>query len=172
MERREREAIMRQGVTRPETPRDRAQREALEADLLESPLAGKPVRRRLRNFRPGADAALRALGGPLAWMRRLRTIELLIAAHEERLREEWTELREAHADDQEFADAWRALAERWSFADVNDVIERHNRYYPIETRLAMNPRTGDFVPVNGRPYRREPLDAAWILERFPPPQSS
>jgi hypothetical protein len=23
------------------------------------------------------------------------------------------------------------------------------------------------VKVGGRPYRREPLDAAWILERFP-----
>jgi hypothetical protein len=167
MERREREAIMRQGVERPETPRERAQREALEADLLESPLAGKPIRRRLRNFRPGADAALRALGGPLAWMRRLRAIELLIAEHEARLQVAWDELRGAHPDEREFADAWRTLSARWSFADVNDVIDRHNRYYPIETRLPMNPRTGDFVPVNGRPYTREPLDAAWILERFP-----
>ncbi len=160
---------MRQGVSRPETPRDRREREALEQDLLESPLTGKPLRRRLRNFRPGADAALRALGGPLAWMRRLRTIELLVAEHEQRLQGAWDELRATHADELEFASAWRELAARWSFADVNDVIERHNRYYPIETRLAMNPRTGDFVPVNGRPYTREPLDAKWILTRFPPP---
>ena len=32
----------------------------------------------------------------------------------------------------------------------------------------MNPRTGDFVLVNGRRYTREPLDTAWILARFPP----
>jgi hypothetical protein len=169
MERREREAIMRQGVERPETPRDRREREALDADLLESPLAGKPLRRRLRNFRPGADAALRALGGPLAWMRRLRTIELLVAEHEARLREAWDELRVAHPDDDKFAAAWRESAATWSFDDVNDVIGRHNRYYPIETRLAMNPVTGDFVPVNGKPYTRDPLDAEWILERFPAP---
>jgi hypothetical protein len=31
----------------------------------------------------------------------------------------------------------------------------------------MNPRTGDFVQVNGRPYSRRPLDADWILARFP-----
>jgi hypothetical protein len=171
MERREREAIMRQGVERPETPRERRDRQALEADLLESPLAGQPLRRRLRNFRPGADAALRALGGPLAWMRRLRTIEVLIAQHETRLQAAWDELRASHADDHEFAEAWRDLAQRWSFGDVNDVIARHNRYYPIETRLAMNPRTGDFVTVNGRPYTREPLDAEWILVRFPAPAS-
>jgi hypothetical protein len=50
---------------------------------------------------------------------------------------------------------------------VNDLIERHNRHYPAESRLPMNPRTGDFVLVNGRPYTREPIRASWILERFP-----
>jgi hypothetical protein len=32
----------------------------------------------------------------------------------------------------------------------------------------MDPRTKDFVKVNGRSYERERLDAAWILERWPP----
>jgi hypothetical protein len=31
----------------------------------------------------------------------------------------------------------------------------------------MDPKTRDFVRVGGRDYRRDPLDAAWILERFP-----
>ena len=63
--------------------------------------------------------------------------------------------------------AWRRIAERWNFSEVNDLIDRHNRWYPIEARLAMDPRTRDYVKVGGRPYRREPLDVAWILERFP-----
>jgi len=167
VERREREAILRQGVAKPETPGDRAEREAIETDLTDSPVAGKPLRRRLRNFRPGADAALRALGGPLAWMRRLRAIELEIDDHEERLRERWHELHALHSDDAAFARAWHDLAKTWSFDDVNDLIERHNRHFPAEARLPMNPRTGDFVHVNGRPYTRRPLDADWILERFP-----
>jgi len=168
VDRREREAIMRQGVHRPETPRDRAEREALEADLFESPIAGEPLRRRFRNFRPGADAALQALGGPLAWMRRLRTIELLIDAHDARLREVRDDLRALYADDEAaFARAWQKLADAWIFNDVNELIARHNRSFPAESRLPMNPRTGDFVHVNGRPYTRASLDAAWILERFP-----
>jgi hypothetical protein len=168
VERKEREAIMRQGVAKPETPRDRAEREGLETDLLESPVAGKPLRRRLRNFRPGADAALRALGGPLAWMRRLRAIETTIDQHEAQLRQRWHELRDEHTNDAAFARAWRELAGSWSFHDVNDLIDRHNRHFPTEARLPMNPRTGDFVHVNGRPYTRTPLDAGWVLERFPP----
>jgi hypothetical protein len=168
VERKEREAIMRQGVARPETPRDRAEREALEADLFESPLAGKPIRQRLRNFRPSADAAVRALGGPLAYMRRLREIEVTIADHEEQLAQAHAAIREEYAGDREaFREAWLQVARSWSFTDVNDLIERHNRNFPAEARLPMNPRTGDFVTVNGKPYTRAPLDAAWILARFP-----
>ena len=168
MEKREREAILKQGVTRAETPRDRREREALEEDLLGNPLAGEPLRQRRRNFRPDADAQLTALGGPLAWMRRLRAIESAVGEHEERLAEAREELRaEVGENPERFAREWRALAERWDFGDVNDLIERHNRHYPAESRLPMNPRTGDFVLINGRPYTLEPLAAAWILTRFP-----
>jgi hypothetical protein len=159
VERREREAIMKQGATRPETPRDRREREALEEDVRGNPLAGQPLRRRLRNFRPAADAQIAALGGPLAWMRRLRAIEVEVELHEQQLAEAY--------EQRESPEQWRSLAEGWDFSEVNELIERHNRHYPAESRLPMNPRTGDFVLVNGRPYTREPLDAEWILTRFP-----
>ena len=159
---------MRQGVTLPETPRDRRERAALEEDLQESPLRGRPLRRRLRNFRPDASAQLTAIGGPLAWMRRLRKIEAALEEHEVRLREAWDELAaECDGDQGRFAREWLALSDRWNFGDVNDLIERHNRNYPTESRLPMNPRTGDFVLVNGRPYTREPIGPEWILDRFP-----
>jgi hypothetical protein len=168
MDRRERESIMRQGATRPETPRDRRQRAALEEDLHESPLAGQPLRRRLRNFRPDATAQLTAIGGPLAWMRRLRKIELALEQHETRLREAREELlAESNGDAGRFAREWRELISAWDFGDVNALIDSHNRHYPAESRLPMNPRTGDFVLINGRPYTREPIDGRWILERFP-----
>jgi hypothetical protein len=169
VKRREREAIMRQGVTLPETPRDRTQHDALEQDMLGNPLSGEPLRRRLRNFRPDASAQLAALGGPLAWMRRLRAIENAMALYEQELGEAWDALQADTVGDPElFAAEWRKLAEGWDFRDVNELIERHNRHFPAESRLPMNPRTGDFVLVNGRHYSRRPLDAEWILNRFPP----
>ena len=61
----------------------------------------------------------------------------------------------------------RELAESWDFDEVNELIDRHNRWYPLEARLPMDPRTGDFVLVNGEPYWKRPLDARWVLERFP-----
>jgi hypothetical protein len=159
---------MGQGATRPETPRERREREALEADLESSPVRGRPLRQRLRNFRPDAESAVRALGGPTIWMRRLRAIEEAVDQHERRLGEAWRSLAAEIEDPAEFAAAWRELADNWNFTEVNELIERHNRNFPAEARLPMDPRTRDFVRVNGRSYLREPFDAHWILDRLPP----
>jgi len=163
---------MGQGATSPETPRDRRDRELLEADLESSPVRGAPLRQRLRNFRPDPESSVRALGGPTIWMRRLLAIEDAVEQHERRLGEAWRMLAEELGDPAEFASAWEELAGDWSFAEVNELIERHNRNFPAEARLAMDPRTRDFVRINGRSYQREPLDAHWILERFPPDRES
>jgi hypothetical protein len=160
--------IMSQGVTKPETPHQRREREQLEADLESSPVRGRPLRQRLRNFRPDPDRGVQALGGPTAWMRRLRAIEDGVEQHELRIGEAWRTLAETTEDPNEFAAAWRDVAESWNFNEVNHLIDRHNRNFPAEARLPMDPRTRDFVRVNGRSYVREPFDASWILEHFPP----
>jgi hypothetical protein len=159
--RRERERIMRQGIVLPETPRDRRDLEALETDLRDSPLRGRELPLRLRNFRPDAGSYLASLGGPLPYMARLREIDQLTAQHEQELGEAY----DALGGD---ATAWSSLAHGWDFGEVNELIDRHNRWYPVERRLSMDPKTGDYALVNGRSYRRRPLDAAWVLERFPP----
>jgi hypothetical protein len=167
MDPQEAKAIMSQGAIRPETARDREERRVLDADLATSPLQGQPLRPRLRNFRPEADAAIRALGGPALWMRRLRTIEEGVEWHEVFLEDAWRTLAKAvDADPDEFARRWNETAQTWRFGRINKLIDQHNRNFPIEARLPMDPQTRDFVRINGRPYRRQPLDAHWILERF------
>lgn len=168
MEKAERDLIMRQQIVLPETPRQRRELAALTEDLKAIPLAGRPLSLRLRNFRSSAESYLASAGGPLPYMLRLREIESASAKHEASLREEREALAEECARDPElFATRWRTLASAWAFDEVNDLIERHNRWYPVESRLPMDPRTGDYVLVNGRAYRLAPLDADWILERFP-----
>ena len=142
------------------TPPSLAERKKLLDEVEVNPLTGRPLKRRIRRFRPEADRYLASLGGPLPYMQRLRQIDDAIEAHA-------TRLAQAHAEHANDVAAWRRLAERWDFGEVNDLIERHNRYYPIEARLAMDPRTRDYVKIGGRSYRREPLDARWILKRFP-----
>ena len=142
------------------TPPSQAERERLELERDLNPLAGRPLRRRIRNFRAEADNYLASLGGPLPYMQRLRADR---GRDRARTRAPRRGVRRAPAASRRLA----AVAERWDFGEVNELIERHNRWYPVEARLAMDPRSRDFVKVGGRPYRREPLDAAWILERFP-----
>ncbi|HKT43759.1 MAG TPA: hypothetical protein VJQ85_03095 [Gaiellaceae bacterium] len=148
-------------MERPElrdTPRDKEQRRVLEEDLADSPVAGKPLRQRIRNFRPDPESAVRALGGPLVWMRRLRAIEDAYEQHVRQLDEAYRETGPAD---------WPRVAREWNFSEINHLIERHNKNFPAESRLPMDPSTRDFVRVNGRRYQREPLDAEWILSRWP-----
>ena len=165
MSRRERERIMRQGVVLPVTPRQRRDLDGLEQDLIDHPLAGKPLRRRYRNFAPDAGHYLASLGGPRPYMARLREIDRETAEHERKLAKAYAE---HGADEAE----WAELASRWNFTEVNELIDRHNRWFPIESRLPLDPRTGDYVLVNGEHYGKVPLDARWVLERFPPGQAN
>jgi hypothetical protein len=149
------------------TPDEARVRDRLTAELADSPLKGRPLRRRLRNFTPDPAGYVASMGGPLPYMQRLRAIEELTEAHLARLEDAWNALAAECGDRAELARRWHATAERWTFYELNDLIARHNRFYPAESRLPMDPRTGDFVRIDGRPYHRRPLDAEWILERFP-----
>jgi hypothetical protein len=160
MKRQRPEEIIGEWGVRDVTPPSQAERKQLAAEAELNPLAGSVLPRRIRRFRVEADRYLAALGGPLPYMQRARAIEEEVHAHR-------VLLAQAYAEHDGDADDWRRFAERWDFGDVNDLIERHNRWYPVEARLAMDPRTRDYVKVGGRSYRREPLDADWILEQFP-----
>jgi len=162
----EREAILREDAPRPQSARERRQLRELEEDLRSSPLRSQPLPLRLRNFRPTADGYLASLGGPLPYMTRLREIEAMTAAHEQALEDERRRLA-SESPPERLDDAWREVVARWSFDEVNDLIARHNRWFPAESRLPMDPRRRDYALVNGRDYRLRPLDAGWALERFP-----
>ena len=160
MRQEDREALLREDVARVQTARERRQLEGVAEDLRASPLRGLPLPLRLRNFRPAAEGYLASLGGPLPYMTRLREIDELVARHEQQLADAYEAVGAERA-------AWAAVAHGWDFAEVNELIDRHNRWYPAERRLPMDPRTGDYALVNGRSYRRRRLDARWVLERFP-----
>ncbi len=100
-------------------------------------------------------------------MSRLRDVEAATAAQVVALGDAWRVLAVASENQGVFSRRWRAIVRRWSFYEVNDLIDRHNLWYPVESRLPMDPRTGDYALVNGRDYRRRPLDPSWVFERYP-----
>ena len=160
---------MSQGAVGAESPRERREREALQEDVATSGLAGRRVHQRLRNFRPDAASYFAALGGPLPYMTRLRMIHVQTRQHELQLEAAWRALVEETAGDAtRFERLWRETAAGWNFLEVNELIARHNRWFPVESRLPMDPRRRDYALVNGEDYRLRPLDSDWVLERYPP----
>jgi hypothetical protein len=108
------------------------------------------------------------------YMQRLREIEDELRVHTMRLAHAYSELQSLCGDDPAAFEArWRATARAWPFDRVNELIHQHNEYYPVERRLPISPRTGEYLTVGGRPWRREVAGPQWILERFPArPQTS
>jgi hypothetical protein len=99
---------------------------------------------------------------------RLREIEDSVVEHRLALERAYRDLKLACGEDTEqFALRWTETANRWRFDEVNALIAEHNEYYPAERGLPVDPRTGDYVTISGRPYERELLGPDWILERFP-----
>lgn len=146
----------------PETPVERLLDRSRADDRT-----GRRLSRRAEQSQRSLEAYLKAGNRP-RWMARLAEIEQGAKREERRLAHAYRALRdECGRDAAAFAARWRRTAEEWDFDALNVLIGQHNDWYPIERQLPVNPRTGEYVLVNGRSYRRPRLGAAWVLERFP-----
>ena len=136
--------------------------------LISEDALGRPFSERVRHSRRTLENYLKA-GALPRWMERVAEIDRRVADEHARLATAYDALRhECGADREAFAERWRTLAESLRFDDLNDLIGQHNEWYPIERDLPMNPRTGDYVQVRGRSYRRPELGPEWVLAQFPP----
>jgi hypothetical protein len=136
--------------------------------MFEEHAVGGPISAVSRWTPRTLEAYLKAGGRP-RWMERIGEIEAGEANARSRLRRARRALEaECGADAALLARRWRALAHAWDFAELNRLIAQHNDWFPIERDLAMDPRTKDYVKIRGKSYRRQPLDAAWVLREFPP----
>jgi hypothetical protein len=150
---------------------DKPQLSAVERRVLRSldgeDRRGQPISQQELHRERTVEGYLR--GGVMPrWMERLREIEVGIRRHRRRLAADREWLREQHAGDPvRFAAEWRALVAARRFDDVNDLIRDHNEWYPVERQLPMDPRTGEYVLIAGRPYTRDELTPEWALAQFP-----
>jgi len=140
----------------------------LERTLVDDSGLGRPLSRRAATTQRTVEAYLKTGVRP-RWMERVVEIDQGIAAERRRLERAYRALQQECGRDRAlFARLWRDVARGWRFDPaLNGLIEQHNEWYPVERRLPMNPRTGDYVPVGGRSYRRPVLGPEWVLEQFP-----
>jgi hypothetical protein len=100
-----------------------------------------------RNFSLSLAERVRAQEGLPAHIRRKREIEDRWEAALARLRAR----RHAGATEAQL----RRLAARIDLDRLNDLIDKHNRYYPIEANLPIDPRSGGSLE-NGRAFEKLP----------------
>ncbi len=107
------------------------------------------------NFKISLDARVRAAAGVPAYMRRKRRIEDLEEAMRQALVEVYQQALEDNGGDEAAAKgAMQQRARDMDLGLLNDLIDRHNRYYPIEANLPTDVKTGKLMAL-GKPW--EPL---------------
>jgi hypothetical protein len=112
-----------------------------------------------RNFRLAFEERLKAfVSGVPAYIRRKRLIEDLVDAKVQILRD----LKTRGGSD----DDVRAKAEAFDLGRINALVDRHNRYYPIEAQLGLDPRSGATLD-RGEPWRPlDPVTPGALLEKM------
>lgn len=136
-------------------------------DLDEEAGLGKPLSARSRQTARSVESYLKTGVRP-RWMERVGEIDAGIARERRRLARTYRALRGECGDDRRLFEAcWRAVAQQWPFDELNELIRQHNEWFPIERNLPVNPRTGEYVRVGGRSYKRPVLGPGWVLEQFP-----
>jgi hypothetical protein len=117
-----------------------------------------------RNFSVSTEERVRALvSGLPAYVRRLRAIEDLEDAIVSALARKGDAAARAGLG---LEDRMRASFPMRSLEKRNDLVERHNRYYPIEANLPMRPGTGEWLDRNGAVWKaRAPLSVDDLVAR-------
>lgn len=140
----------------------------MERKAVDETGVGQPLSRRARQTARSVESYLKSGLRP-RWMERLSDIDQGIAAERRRLARSYRALQEECGHEPSvFARRWEMVARSWRFDDLNELIDQHNEWYPVERQLPMDPRTRDYVRLGGRSYRRPVLGPEWVLEQFPP----
>jgi hypothetical protein len=151
-------------TSRREAETDALLRESIRAAGLE----GKPLHLRSTPFTQDPGAVLGGMLGPPAWALRLKQIHDQREALTATLRAAWPEhARRFQGRPAEFADRWRTFVRKLDLATLNNLIAKHNDYYPIEARLRILYPTNKYYVPAGIEWPQRELTVEAILEEYP-----
>ena len=104
------------------------------------------------NFKISLADRVRAASGLPPHLRRKRRIEDLEEATVQALAQLLEEAEMEFGPGEPALAAFRARAREVDLGLINDLIERHNRYYPVEANLPIDVRTGRLM-MGGHPWQ-------------------
>lgn len=144
---------------------DKALRESLQA----SGRMGQQLNVLQSPHRLTAGEMVGGLFGAPAWSRRLKRIHDLSVALYDDLETAWGKhARRYRGKPEWFAKRWREYIEKTDLAALNEVIRKHNDYYPIEARIPIHQITGEYIVPPGIEHPKAEVTIEQLLREYPP----
>lgn len=143
--------------------------EKLASQGIPESIKGKPLKIPQVNFTISLENKVKSMFGPPHYATRARRIENITQKLMEGLTIEYASMIDSFGDDPEtFARQWKELIGLLELDELNDLIEKHNTYYPVEANLQIDPDSG--APLIGSvPWEpKELISTESLLKRFPP----
>ena len=148
--------------------RDRLLGEQLASHEFDSNIIGKPLNIPEFNFTIPLEKKVQALSGPPYYAVRARRIEQLTDQLMEELTVNYSKMMKQFSNSPEvFAQKWKESVESVELDTINDLIERHNNYYPVEANLTIDPKS-EALMFGSAPWEpRKKVTKESLLQRFP-----
>jgi hypothetical protein len=149
---------------------DSAREEAIEESLREfaAPGAHGPLYVRASPFYLETCDYLKAAAGPPAWSIRLARLHRMIDELRSDLMREQGDMRERHRGSREaLSQEWRRYLAGLDLSPINELIEKHNAYYPIEAGLRMQWPSGRYILPGGTEFPMPLVSVESLLAEFP-----
>ncbi len=147
--------------------KDRMIGEKLASQGIPENLKGKPLKIPQANFTISLENKVKSMFGPPHYATRARRIENITQKLIEDLAVEHENMKQEYDDRPEvFARKWQELIASLELDDLNELIEKHNQYYPMEANLQIDPETG--APLAGAvPWEpKKKITVEELLKRF------
>jgi hypothetical protein len=156
------------GGRRIDSPRERELAARIDRAIDHIATAGKSLTISASPYPVEVAGYLRAAAGPPAWSRRLARIQQLISELRESLAIALAEHRIRFSGrSQQLQQSWQRHVAAIDLASINELIDKHNLYYPTEAQLRMQWPNGRYILPQGMQFPMPRLTSAALLQEFP-----
>lgn len=159
---------VRDNITRMKA-RDQLIAKKLESADIPEELKGKPLKLPQMNFKISLEKLVQSMYGPPWYALRARQVEDKVDGLMNKVAKEYKNMIDTLGMNAEiFAQQWKEYIGSLQLEELNDLIERHNIYYPVEANLSIDLKTEGFLVGSTAWEPKEKITTGGLLERFPP----
>ena len=149
--------------------RDRLIAKRLESTDIPEDIKGRPLRIPQMVMKIPMEKLVQSMFGPPKYALRARRIEDKTDKLMKEITTEYINMVDRFGKDPEiFAQQWKEYIGSLELKELNDLIERHNMYYPVEANLNIDLKTEGFLIGSTLWKPKEKITIEGLLKQFPP----